>query len=425
MGFATRLKQARLNAGMTQAQLADPLYTHAYVSTLEAGRRRPSLSAAKHLAQKLQMDVDELLTGRPPHLASSLRLELQEARVSLSRGEFDETEKTVKRIVREAKKYRLLRLEAAGREMLALAAERKSRLPEALELYQSTEELLEGEPLTALVGARAGRIRCLHMMGDPRYAIYLGESLLELFRQKGLDDPSAKVRVQAPLVLAYFETGMRRQASAAAEELLRLAPKVSDPFSLAVMHMNVARVLLQEGTADDADDSLRRAEDLFRTLDLQTELGRAHLARGYLLLREERLDEAEVELSNALEIFELTSSKVDQARVFGELGRLARIKGKTNDATRRLRQAANLLKEAEDAAELAFVYREMGLTLKDSDLDAAVKHLRKAIVLYNRIDDVVEGAKTYRLLGEFLESGREADAAKRAYLDGLLLLEKI
>jgi tetratricopeptide (TPR) repeat protein len=425
MSFARRLKQARLSAGMTQAQLAEPMYTHAYVSTLEAGRRQPSPTAAKHFAQKLGMDVDELLTGRPPHLAASLRLSLQEARVALSRGEFEETQRAVQKIVKEAKKYRLLRLQAAATELLALTAERRNQLGEALELYQETEELLAEEPVTALASPRAGRIRCMHINGDPRYGIYLGESLLEQMRQKRLDDPSARVRIQAPLVLSYFETGMRRQASAAADELLRLAPRVTDPFNLAVMHMNVARVLMQEGDVADADDSLRRAEDHFRSLDLQTELGRAHLARGYLFLQNQRLDEAEPELLSALEIFELTSAEVDQGRVWAELGRLSRARGDVDEAMERLRKAAALLKDAKNVAEQAIVHREMGLALASSNPEAARKNLRKAIVLYNKVDDVVEGAKTYRLLGDFLEEEREADAAKSAYLEGLRLLERM
>lgn len=425
MSFARRLKQARLAAGMTQAQLAEPMYTHAYVSTLEAGRRQPSPTAAKHFAQKLGMDVDELLTGRPPHLAAALRLRLQEARVALSRGEFEETETIAEKAVRDAKKYRLVRLQAAGLELLALAAERRSQLGRAQELYQEIEELLRDEPLTALADARAGRIRCLKMDGDPRYAIYLGESLLEQMRQKRIDDPTARVRIMAPMTQAYFETGMRRQASALADELLRLAPRVSDPFNLAVMHMNVSLVLMSDGHVADAEDSLRRAEDHFRTLDLQTELGRAHLARGYLLLQDGRLDEAEEELSSALEVFELTSSKVDEGRTYTELGRLARLRGDTKTAIERLTKASTLLKDAKDVAEEAMVNREMGMALADTDADAAQKSLRKAIVLFNKIDDVVEGAKTYRLLGEFLEVEREAEAAKSAYLEGLRLLERM
>jgi tetratricopeptide (TPR) repeat protein len=425
MSFARRLKQARLAAGMTQAQLAEPMYTHAYVSTLEAGRRQPSPTAAKHFAQKLAMDVDELLTGRPPHLAASLRLALQESRVALSRGEFDEAIKVAEKGLKDAKKYRLVRLQATATELLALTAERRSQLGRALELYEETEALLRDEPLTAIADARAGRIRCLHMDGDPRYAIYLGESLLEQMRQKGLDDPTAKLRIQAPMVLAYFETGMRRQASAVAEELLRIAPRVTDPFYLAVMHMNVGNVLMQDGDIADADEAFRRAEDYFRALDLQTELGRAHLARGYNFLEHDQLDEAERELSIALEISETTASKVDEGRAYSQLGRLARLRGDMKLAVSRLQKASAVLKEAKDAAEQAIVHREMGLALAGSDSNAAEKSLRKAIVLFNKIDDVVEGAKTYRLLGEFLETEREADAAKSAYLEGLRLLERM
>src|SRR5688500_3928400 len=121
---------------MTQAHLAAPMYTQAYVRTLEARRRQPPPTTARHLAQKQGMAGDELLTGRPPHLAASLRLTLQEARVALSRGEFDGTERSAQKVLREAKKYRLTRLQAGALELLALLAERRDQFREALELYE-------------------------------------------------------------------------------------------------------------------------------------------------------------------------------------------------------------------------------------------------------------------------------------------------
>lgn len=55
-----RLRELRLAAGMTQAELAGRRFSHAYVSVLEAGRREPSRAAVEYFAQRLGVSVEEL-----------------------------------------------------------------------------------------------------------------------------------------------------------------------------------------------------------------------------------------------------------------------------------------------------------------------------------------------------------------------------
>ena len=98
----TRLRRLRVAKGLTQRELAAPKYTHAYISTIEAGRRTPSREALDHFAAKLGADVDELLTGRPPDLVPRLEHRLQEARIAISDGRFDEADAAFKSIVKEA-----------------------------------------------------------------------------------------------------------------------------------------------------------------------------------------------------------------------------------------------------------------------------------------------------------------------------------
>src|SRR3954471_18118193 len=64
-----RVQQLRADRGLTQRQLAEPAYTPAYISTLEAGRVRPSDDALRHLAERLGVAYEEFGTGRPAHLA--------------------------------------------------------------------------------------------------------------------------------------------------------------------------------------------------------------------------------------------------------------------------------------------------------------------------------------------------------------------
>ncbi len=74
--IGSRLRRLRVARGLTQKELAAPAYTHAYVSTIESGRRNPSRGALEHFAAKLGVDVDELETGRPADLSARLELVL-------------------------------------------------------------------------------------------------------------------------------------------------------------------------------------------------------------------------------------------------------------------------------------------------------------------------------------------------------------
>jgi transcriptional regulator with XRE-family HTH domain len=72
-----RLKEARLNAGLSQRQLSFPGCSAAYISRLEAGDRVPSLQLLRKLALKLNADEEYLATGlerveqAPPELVEA------------------------------------------------------------------------------------------------------------------------------------------------------------------------------------------------------------------------------------------------------------------------------------------------------------------------------------------------------------------
>ena len=60
-----RLKKARLAAGLTQTQLAEPRFTKAYISALENGLSRPSMGALKHFSERLGIPASQLINDEP------------------------------------------------------------------------------------------------------------------------------------------------------------------------------------------------------------------------------------------------------------------------------------------------------------------------------------------------------------------------
>jgi tetratricopeptide (TPR) repeat protein len=420
--LGSRLRRLRLARGLTQKELASPRYTHAYVSTIEAGRRQPSRQAVEFFADKLGVHVDELLTGRPPGLAARLELRLLEARIALSAGQLDEAEQVFKAVGREAKRFQLKRIEGAAEEGRGLLLERLSKPEEALEHYQRAEEIVRSEPPTVRVDAVDGKARCFTSLGDVRYAIFLLESLLDELERENIHDPNALARIHSGLVFSYLDAGLYQRASDSALELERLAPNLTDPLRVASMHMNVARLYLTQGRIDDALRSLGRAEDAYRQLDLKTDMGYAHLARGYVLSRENQLGSARDELDQALAVFQETGDQKNLTRALNELARVQRLEGEPDQAQELLERSIELTGST-DTPILAWAHRELGLVLLDRDPAAAEKNFRVAIDLYERSEQPVELAVTYRALGDLMHAKGNRDAGCDAYRTGILALE--
>lgn len=409
---------------MTQRELAEPLYTHAYVSTVEAGRRYPSREALGHFSSRLGVELDELITGRPPDLAARLALAIHEARHAVSQGEFDRCQRTLRGVFREASQYGFHALTAQAKCVQALVRERAGEPEAAIKAYEEAEELLKGEPVFARAEAVAGQGRCHHMLGDIRFAIHLLESFRDDLQREELVDPDALVRVTSPLVLAYLDAQLFERASEVASEVLRLSQRAQNPANIAAMHVNVARVLLHQGRYVQAERSLRRAEGLYRHVDYRAELGVAHLAQGYVLLRRGDLDRAEAQLMTARIHLRRSRSRVNEAHAINELARAARLRNRVDEAERLLRTSLRILEDGSDLSGLAWARRELGHCRAGTDPAGAEKSYRAAIELYEHGGEGLQVAATYRSLGDLLLAQERLDAALDAYRSGICAIEE-
>jgi tetratricopeptide (TPR) repeat protein len=422
MSIGPNLRRLRVARGLTQQELAHPAYTHAYVSTIEAGRRHPSQAALEHFAAKLETTVDELVTGVPPDLEPRLELELSEARRDLSAGHFDEALEHFERLARRARRHGLRVAEAKAAVGAGTCLERKGQADVAIERYEGALDLLDKEPITSKVDAFSGLARCHSMLGDYRYAAYLLEGTLHGLRD--LPDPSALLRIRASLVPLYFDMGLYEKAGREAEEALTLSRSVSDPFRLATMYLNVAQVHLHGGRFTEAQECLEKSEELFSDLELQSEVAMAHLALGYVFLRNRKWHKAREQLETARSHFEATDDRMNRARVLNELARLHRLQGRTDEARATAELVLSLVGD-HDVRARALAHRELGMASGDDDPVSAQKNLRAAIDLFEAGDQPSEVAATCRLLGDLLHEQGESEGGCDTYRRGLMALETL
>jgi tetratricopeptide (TPR) repeat protein len=188
--------------------------------------------------------------------------------------------------------------------------------------------------------------------------------------------------------------------------------------------MNVARLFLQDGKIDEAQASLRRAEETYRQLDLKVETAGAHLALGYVASREGNLQQARHVLEQAVAVFEETTSGPDLAGALNELARVERLEGSPERARDLLDRSISLM-GSHDTPILAWAHRELGFTFADDDPSVAEKQFRMAIELYERSGQSFEIATTYRAMGDLFRGLGDSSAASEAYRTGIMAMESV
>ncbi|MER5714268.1 helix-turn-helix transcriptional regulator [Streptomyces sp. NPDC002132] len=415
-----RVQQFRIERGLTQKQLAEPAYTPAYISTLESGRVRPSDDALRHLAERLGVEYDELATGRSARLVTGLRLRLTDAQRTLATGATEAAAEAFESVLAEAEEHALTAEVAAALLGLGECGLVTGELEVGRGYFERAERALADAPLPARVPALRGRAVSHYLAGELRYAVYLLESTLDELNRGGLHDPDALLLLYASVIGPYMDMGAQARAAQAAELALALAPQAGDPELVARMHRSVARTLLAEGRVAEADASLAKAAELYRQLQIRTELANCHWMRGYVCAQNGELERAENEMRLALDMLSAKRAALYSSQVAVELADVLHRRGKSEEAAALLRGVLSDFTAERGALHSAAAHRLLGIIAEDArDTDTAEEHYVRALSLLERAGAAGDLADLCRLLGDLLRRTGRVEAALDAYRTGL------
>ncbi|MEU0248058.1 helix-turn-helix domain-containing protein [Streptomyces sp. NPDC006235] len=415
-----RVQRLRVEQGLTQRQLAEPVYTPAYISTLESGRVRPSDDALRHLAGRLGVAFDELATGGSARRVTELRLRLTEAQRVLAVGEAEAAAEQYAELLVEAETQGLAGEQAAALLGLGECALETGELVAGRQYFERAEACLAGGPLPARVPALRGRAVAHYLAGELRYAVYLLESTLDELNRGGLHDPDALLLLYASAIGPYMDMGAHARAAQAAEFALALAPQSGDPALVARMHRSVARTLVAEGRLAEADASLAKAAELYRGLQIRTELANCHWMRGYVYAQDGQLERAESELREALGMLSAKRAALYSSQVAVELADVLHRRGKSGEAAALLHGVLDDLSPERGAVHSAAAHRLLGIIAEDARrTEDAEEHYVRALSLLERAGAAGDLADLCRLLGDLLRRTGRVEAALDAYRTGL------
>ncbi|WP_340561907.1 helix-turn-helix domain-containing protein [Streptomyces sp. GSL17-111] len=417
-----RVHRLRTARGLTQREVAEPAYTAAYISTVEAGKAQPSERALRHIAERLGTTPDELTSGRPAHLATELRLRLTEAQRVLATADPAQAASRYAAVEEDARRHGLAAERAAALVGRGQCAVEGGDLVAARGLFEAAEGLLveAGATLPRRVPALRGRALTHLLAGELRYACYLLETALDELNASGLRDPEALVLLYTAIIAPYMDLGAHARAAQAAELALALAPEVSDPALVAQMHRGVARTLIAEGRAAEADAALVKAADAYQQLQIRTELAHCHWMRGYVFAQSGDLARAEDAYRTARDMLASRRAPLYAHQVGVELADVLHRRGKDAEAETLLRELLSGLGPERGAVHEAGAHRLLGLVAEGrDDVEGAERHYVTAMGLLERAGAAGDLADVCRLLGDLLRRTGRPEAALDAYRTGL------
>ncbi|PRH75832.1 transcriptional regulator [Streptomyces solincola] len=415
-----RVRRLRRERGLTQRQVAEPSYTAGYISTLEAGRVRPSEAALRHVADRLGVGFDELATGRSARLVGEVRLRAADARRELATGDARTADALFRAVREDAARLDLPEEEAAALLGLGECALETGGLPQAIAHFQAAEDLLADAPLHRRVPALRGRATAHLLSGDLRYACYLLETAIDRLNAAGLPDPEALVLLYSAVIAPYMDMGAHTRAAQAAELALALAPRVEDPALVARMHRGVARTLIAEGRTEEAAEHLVRAQEMYRRLQIRTELAHCHWMRGYVHAQVGELEQAETELRTARALLLERRAELFAAQVGVELGDVLRRRGRAGEAGELLDGLLERLGPEHGAVHAGGAHRLLGLMADErGDAGGAERSYRRALELLRPAGAAGDVADLCKLLGDLLHRTGRTEEAVAVYRSGL------
>jgi tetratricopeptide (TPR) repeat protein len=400
-----RLRQTRLEAGLSQRALAFPGCTPAYISRIEAGQRIPSLQLLRELAQRIGVDVEYLARG--DDASAAVTDPLAEAELELRLGDVDTAREAFSAVAgADGSDDRQRARALAGLGQIAFGEGEYLGAINSFEQALALWPRLEGDDpgladslgrayamtsqyelaLALFERRHAEAERRKDLIQTIRFAVLLANTLVDcgafgraeellgraLAQNDGSSDPLTNARLwwtQSRLHTLQREPVLAEKYARLALDTLMLTEHTR---SIALARHVLAHICLDGGRAEEALELLEPARATLEVSDNAYDRGliRVELARAYSELG--RLDEAVTLARAAAEELE-DVSPIDAGRAYDVLAGARRRQGDVDGAIEASERALGLLKvhdryRLEVSSKLAEMLREQGRNEEALDL---------------------------------------------------------
>ncbi len=412
-----RVRAARREAGLSQAQLAGDELTKGFISQIESGLVRPSIRSLQHIAQKLGKPLEYFIGDEP--LAATKRVTFHHLAAEAAAERLDwptaelEASAGLAVVTDVVERARFLRLLASAALYQGRREEAFDRVTEGLALLDVTKQPIDVARLLYVRGAAYADA------GQLVASTEAFERVRDIVERYEIVEPRLRARVAVALGSMYRRLGRTTKAIASYETALATASRANELKLAAQGFMGIAVSHYDAGDLDAAIASYERALELFervadtsfelnvrqslasihhqqghvaqardladRTIVRAAEVGDEHwgavaqVVRARILLSEGSTDEAKRIARQAERVLAAVGDQVQRAHALRVVGAASEARGEHADADRAFKQSIDLLSSIDDRADLSIAAAEYSKLLRArGDIDAAFAMLELA-----------------------------------------------
>lgn len=381
-----RVRSARRDAGLSQAQLAGDELTKGFISQIESGLVRPSIRSLQHIASALRRPLDYFIADEP--LAAVKRVTFHRLAAEAASERLDwpavqgAAEKGLSVALDAAERATFLRLLASAALNLGRREDAFDRVTEGLALLDVAKQPLDVARLLYVRGLAYGDA------GQLVASTEAFETVRDIVERYEILDPRLRARVSVALGTVYRRLGRTTKAIASYESALATASRASELKLAAQGFMGIAVSHYDAGDLVAAITSYERALDLFERisdtsfeLQIRQSLASIHFQQG-------RIDQAR-------ELADRTVARADEVgdEHWGAVAQvvLARVllsDGKADEAKKLAARAERVLSTVGDPIQRAHALRVVAAASEaGGDVAETDRAFRQAIQLFSSIDD--------------------------------------
>jgi len=373
-----RIRSLRTAKGLTQAQLAEPNYTKAYISMLESGRTRASMKALEHIAATLGVKPADLLGGQAAPAAPQYAL--VEARRLMEQGRGPDAIVVLEQLEDGlTPRDQLVRLRYLG-GAYNMAGQPKQAFPVVERAQRMADLLGDDEEKVRVKSVLAACYMRTYAYED---SVRLNREVVQACDEGVVNDPGFHFRRLVDLALGLSNLRQPKQALAVYERAMEISAQFEDRAYLASMYQGIAKTYHDTGDVEAAINYNQKSLQLFEELGL--------------------LDQVACALDSA-------------AGLYVEYGNITR-------ARETLARAARLAEEAKRDGTLASIKASQAEVLAKNDPDAAMEEAQNALKFARKVDQVDAQVRMLVLIGEIRMKTNGA-AARRSFQEARQLAEE-
>jgi tetratricopeptide (TPR) repeat protein len=418
-GLGERLRTLRVNAGLTQTDLAGERFSKEYVSQIERGKTRPTQETIEWLAQRLGVDPGFLASGVSADERGRIETALARAEALSQNHEYPDS-------LAEFEKIRpaVLGIASPELEVRALAGEawalmRTGEVKPAIELLGRARTLTEDSMFSDVDRAdvlfRLGA--CRVELSSIQTAIGLFNEALTLAERSEL--PCDRLRAE---ILRLRSRCYRRQRDyeAAREDLeraLELSEALDDPRAVARVYFHASLVAERQGQWILARKYAEQAKAQFEEVADRATVGKVLNNLGGISFLLGKPEEAIEQLNESFKVLLEYGSEADAARAVSSLAQVHLRTGQVEPAEEQARQALKLLGDRVDVIdEIGNAQLVLGRSLLEQGrLDEAEEAFEAAERNFDQLSSISHRASAWVAKGDLAARRGNDQVAAQLY----------